>query len=100
MVNIFGLVYATEANNISGHVDELNKLRSTLSDSHRLSSITVSDISFQTMQFSTLKFVAAVVVAISFTGFTQAVSVLVRIQSLLYSLISRVVPYLYAGREC
>jgi hypothetical protein len=70
---------------------QLNKVRSTLSDSHRLSSFTVSDISFQTMQFSALKFVVAIVAVVSFTGFTQAVSVLVRIQSLLYSLISRVV---------
>ena len=76
---------------------QINKVRS---DSHRLSSFTVSDISFQIMQFSALKFVVAIVAAVSFTGFTQAVSVLVRIQSLLYSLISRVVPYLYAGREC
>ena len=44
------------------------------------------------MQFSALKFVVAIVVAVSFTGFTQAaVNVLVLIQSLLYSLISRVV---------
>ena len=75
-----------------GWTTQLNKVRSTLSDSHRLCSFTISDIGFQTMQFSALKFVVAIVVAVSFTGFTQAaVNVLVLIQSLLYSLISRVV---------